>query len=101
MSVIFTPCVLMFVFVCTDKCVCTYVCLLDCHRMIVLLAVVTRLRLYIVSIREANFLSVEMCFFHIHQLKDMFGCSKELSHCDDSFGYPQYMYWVRNKKEMQ
>ena len=44
---------------------CTYVCLLDCHRMIVLLAVVTRLRLYIVSIREANFLSVEMCFFFI------------------------------------
>ena len=27
-----------------------------------------------------------------------FGCSKELSHRDGSFEYPQHMYWMRNKK---
>ena len=27
-----------------------------------------------------------------------FGCSKELSHWDGSFGYPQHMFWLRNKK---
>ena len=27
-----------------------------------------------------------------------FGCSKELSHHDGSFVYPQHMFWLRNKK---
>ena len=27
-----------------------------------------------------------------------FGCSKELSHRDSSFEYPQHMFWLRNKK---
>ena len=27
-----------------------------------------------------------------------FGCSKEPSHRDDSFEYPQHMFWFRNKK---
>ena len=27
-----------------------------------------------------------------------FGCSKEPSHEDDSFEYPQHMLWPRNKK---
>ena len=27
-----------------------------------------------------------------------FGCSKEASHLDGSFEYPQYMFWLRNKK---
>ena len=27
-----------------------------------------------------------------------FGCSKELSHSDGSFEYPQHMFWLRNKK---
>ena len=27
-----------------------------------------------------------------------FGCSKEPSHCDSSFEYPQHMFWLRNKK---
>ena len=27
-----------------------------------------------------------------------FGCSKELSHQDGSFEYPQHMFWLRNKK---
>ena len=26
-----------------------------------------------------------------------FGCSKELSHRDGSFEYPQHMFWLRNK----
>ena len=26
------------------------------------------------------------------------GCSKEPSHCDGSFEYPQHMFWLRNKK---
>ena len=25
-------------------------------------------------------------------------CSKELSHCDSSFEYPQHMFWLRDKK---
>ena len=27
-----------------------------------------------------------------------FECSKELSHGDGSFEYPQHMFWLRNKK---
>ena len=27
-----------------------------------------------------------------------FGCSKEPSHRDGSFEYPQQMFWLRNKK---
>ena len=27
-----------------------------------------------------------------------FWCSKETSHRDGSFEYPQYMFWLRNKK---
>ena len=27
-----------------------------------------------------------------------FGCSKELSHRDGFFEYPQHMFWLRNKK---
>ena len=30
----------------------------------------------------------------------MFRCSKELSHCEGSFEYPQYMFWLRNKKNI-
>ena len=26
-----------------------------------------------------------------------FGCTKETSHSDDSFEYPQHMFWMRNK----
>ena len=33
-------------------------------------------------------LSLNMCF----------GCSKEPSHGDGSFEYPQHMFWLRNKK---
>ena len=27
-----------------------------------------------------------------------FGSSKEPSHCDGSFEYPKYMFWMRNKE---
>ena len=27
-----------------------------------------------------------------------FGCSKEPSHLDGSFEYPQYTFWLRNKE---
>ena len=27
-----------------------------------------------------------------------FGCSKEPSHRDGSFEYPQHMFWLRNEK---
>ena len=27
-----------------------------------------------------------------------FGCSKESSHWDGSFEYPQHMFWMRNKE---
>ena len=27
-----------------------------------------------------------------------FGCSKEQSHRDGAFEYPQHMFWLRNKK---
>ena len=30
--------------------------------------------------------------------KMCFGCSKEPSHVDGSFEYPQHMFWLRNKK---
>ena len=33
-------------------------------------------------------ISLNMCF----------GCSKEPSHLDGSFEYPQHMFWLRNKK---
>ena len=33
-------------------------------------------------------ISLNMCF----------GCSKELSHQDGSFEYPQHTFWLRNKK---
>ena len=32
------------------------------------------------------------------QFKMCFGCSKESSHWDRSFEYPQHMFWLRNKK---
>ena len=29
-----------------------------------------------------------------------FGCSKEPSHLDGSFEYPQHMFWLENKKNI-
>ena len=39
-----------------------------------------------------------MIIFFSISLNMCFGCSKELSHRDSSFEYPQHMFWLRNKK---
>ena len=43
-----------------------------------------------------------MMHLHVNQKSDYdmicFGCTKELSHRDGSFEYPQHMFWLRNKK---
>ena len=38
-------------------------------------------------------------FIPIH-LNICYGCSKEPSHGDGSFEYPQHMLWLRNKKNI-
>ena len=40
---------------------------------------------------------ITMIFLPI-SLNMCFGCSKEPSHRDGSFEYPQHMFWLRNKK---
>ena len=35
--------------------------------------------------------------FLLINLNMCFGCSKELSHWEGSFEYPQHMFWLRNK----
>ena len=37
-------------------------------------------------------------FFLSISLNMCYGCSKEPSHQDSSFEYPQHMFWLRNKK---
>ena len=39
-----------------------------------------------------------MNFFLPIDFNICFGCSKEPSHRDGSFEYPQHMFWLRNKK---
>ena len=39
-----------------------------------------------------------MVIFLSISLNICFGCSKEPSHQDGSFEYPQHMFWLRNKK---
>ena len=39
-----------------------------------------------------------MIIFFSISLNMCFGCSKEPSHLDGSFEYPQHMFWLRNKK---
>ena len=39
-----------------------------------------------------------MIIFLSISLSMCFGCSKETSHRDGSFEYPQHMFWLRNKK---
>ena len=38
-----------------------------------------------------------VCFFLSISLNIYFGCSKEASHLDGSFEYPQHMFWLKNK----
>ena len=40
-----------------------------------------------------------MIIFLSISLNMCFGCSKEPSHRDGSFEYPQHMFWLRNKKK--
>ena len=37
-------------------------------------------------------------YFLIHQFEHVFWCTKEPSHRDGSYEYPQHMFWLRNKK---
>ena len=39
-----------------------------------------------------------MNIFLVISLNMCFGCSKEASHRDRSFEYPQHKFWLRNKK---
>ena len=40
----------------------------------------------------------DACSNMVASLNMCFGCSKEPSHRDGSFEYPQHMFWLRNKK---
>ena len=51
---------------------------------------ITGRQIFSVNIILNNFLPI--CF------NICFGCSKELSHRDGSFEYPQHMFWLRNMK---
>ena len=44
-----------------------------------------------------NLAYIAIIFLSI-SLNMCFGCSKEPSHRDGSFEYPQHMFWLRNKK---
>ena len=44
-----------------------------------------------------HFFSVNCDHFLTNQFEHIFGCSKELSHRDGSFEYPQRKFWLRNK----
>ena len=41
---------------------------------------------------------IAIFFFLSISLNICFGCSKEPSHRDGSFEYPQHMFWLRSKK---
>ena len=49
------------------------------------------------DIRKFYELKIEIIFLPIN-LNMCFGCSKEWSHGDRSFEYPQHMFWMRNKE---
>ena len=49
--------------------------------------------------RVKQFFSVKIAIIFLFiNLYMCFGCSKELSHRDGSFEYPQHMFWLSNKK---
>ena len=55
-------------------------------------------KLYIIGpVKEKCKCKIAIIFLSI-SLNMYFGCSKEPSHCDGSFEYPQHMFWLRNKK---
>ena len=47
---------------------------------------------------NTNFERKNINIFFSMGLNICFGCSKEPSHRDGSFEYPQHMFWLRNKK---
>ena len=49
------------------------------------------------SLAKNNLRKIAIIFLPI-SLNMCFGCSKEPSHRDGSFEYPQHMFWLRNKK---
>ena len=48
--------------------------------------------------RSELFEHKSLIIFLAISLNMCFGCSKEQSHQDGSFEYPQHMFWLRNKK---
>ena len=50
------------------------------------------------SSRYQNVLSIKLNIFFPTTFNISFGCSKELSHRDSSFEYPQHMFGLKNKK---
>ena len=51
---------------------------------------------YMVQIRKKLCKKIVIILISI-SLYMCFGCSKEPSHRDGSFEYPQHMFWLRNK----
>ena len=52
-----------------------------------------------VDLRNLIVCAPKMAFISLPiDLNRCFGCSKEPSHCDGSFEYPQHLFWVRNTK---
>ena len=49
------------------------------------------------QLSKNNFRKIVIIFLSI-SLNMGFGCSKEPSHRDGSFEYPQHMFWLRNKE---
>ena len=47
--------------------------------------------------KQKNLNKIVFIFLFI-SLNVCFGCSKEPSHGDGSFEYPQHMFWMRNEK---
>ena len=52
------------------------------------------------QLSKNNLRKIEIIFLSI-SLNICFGCSKEPSHRDCSFEYPQHMFWLRNKKKIK
>ena len=52
---------------------------------------------YIGPVKQNNLRKIAIVLLSI-SLNMCFGCSKEPSHWDGSFEYPQHMFWLRNTK---
>ena len=54
--------------------------------------------LFIGPVKQNNLLKIAIIFLFII-INICSGCSKEPSHRNGSFEYPQHMFWLRNKKD--